>query len=154
MEQKTQEVKNEEKIIRILSTDMEGRMKVYSGLTKIKGISWSLSNAICKILKIDKNRKIGSLDEKEISTLTEFIKNPKLPSFLFNRKMDFETGEDKHLIGADLELRKEFDIKRLKKIKTYKGYRHGAKLPLRGQRTKGNFRRNKAKGVGIKKKGK
>ena len=68
--------------------------------------------------------------------------------------MDFETGEDKHLIGADLELRKEFDIKRLKKIKTYKGYRHGAKLPLRGQRTKGNFRRNKAKGVGIKKKGK
>ena len=155
MEQKTQpEIKNEEKIIRILSTDVEGRMKIYSALTKIKGVSWGFSNAVCKILKIDKNRKIGSLNDKEMNSIVEFIKNPKLPSFLFNRKVDFETGENKHLIGADLELRKEFDIKRLKKIKSYKGYRHASGLPLRGQRTRGNFRRNKAKGVGIKKKSK
>ena len=152
-EQKMQiEDKNEERMIRILSTDIEGKMKIFPGLTKVKGISWSLSNAVCKVLKIDKNRKIGSLTDEEIKKIIDFIKNLKVPAFLFNRRSDFETGENKHLTGSDLELRKEFDIKRLKKIKSYRGYRHGAKLPLRGQRTRGNFRRNKAKGVGIKKK--
>jgi len=144
----------EEKIVRILSKDIEGRMKLYPGLTKIKGVSWTLSNAICKVLKIDKDRKIGSLTKEEISKISEFIKNPKLPSYLHNRRSDFETGEDKHLTGGDLELRKDFDIKRLKKIKSYKGYRHMSGLPLRGQRTRSNFRKNKGKRVGIKKKDK
>ena len=144
----------EEKIVRILSKDIEGRMKLYPGLTKIKGVSWTLSNAICKVLKMDKDRKIGSLTKEEISKISEFIKNPKLPSYLHNRRSDFETGEDKHLTGGDLELRKDFDIKRLKKIKSYKGYRHMSGLPLRGQRTRSNFRKNKGKRVGIKKKDK
>jgi len=144
----------EEKIVRILSKDIEGRMKLYPGLTKIKGVSWTLSNAICKVLKMDKDRKIGSLTKEEILKISEFIKNPKLPSYLHNRRSDFETGEDKHLTGGDLELRKDFDIKRLKKIKSYKGYRHMSGLPLRGQRTRSNFRKNKGKRVGIKKKDK
>ena len=145
---------SEERMVRILSKDIEGSMKVYPGLTKIKGISWSLSNAVCKILKIDKNRKIGSLTKEEVMKISEFVKNPKIPEHIFNRRQDFETGENKHLTGSGLELQKEFDIKRLKKIKSYKGFRHMSGLPLRGQRTKSNFRRNKAKGAGIKKKGK
>jgi len=153
MEQKTeQEQKYDERIIRIHSKDIEGKMKIYSGLTRIKGISWSLSNAICKLLKIDKNRKIGSLTNEEIKKITEFIKNADFPKHLVNRRADFETGKDKHLTGVDLELRKDFDIKRLKKIKSYRGYRHMAGLPTRGQRTKSHFRKNKSKGVGIKKK--
>jgi len=142
----------EERMIRIFSQDIEGKMKVYAGLTKIKGVSWGLSNAVCKILKIDKKRTIGSLNKQEIAQISEFLKNLKVPSFLTNRRQDFETGEDKHLIGADLDLQKEFDIKRLKKIKSYKGFRHASGLPLRGQRTRSNFRKNRKKGVGIKKK--
>jgi small subunit ribosomal protein S13 len=53
-----------------------------------------------------------------------------------------------------LELQKEFDIKRLKKIKSYRGFRHMSGLPCRGQRTKSNFRKNRRKGAGIKKKNK
>jgi small subunit ribosomal protein S13 len=146
--------KEDERMVRILSTDIEGRMKIFPGLTKIKGISWSFSNAVCKVLKIDKDRKIGSLNDGEIKQILEFVKNPKVPKFALNRRVDFETGEDKHLMGVDLELQNEFDIKRLKKIKSYKGLRHAIKLPLRGQRTRGNFRKNRAKGVGIKKKSK
>lgn len=146
--------KDEERIIRILSTDIEGKMKIFPALTKIKGISWSFSNAICKILKIDKNRKIGSLSPEETKRILEFIKNPSVPEFILNRRIDFETGENKHIIGIELELRNEFDIKRFKKIKSYKGFRHMSKLPVRGQRTRGNFRKNRAKGVGIKKKSK
>ena len=142
------------KVVRILSRDVDGSMNLYSGLAKIKGVSWSLSNATCKILKIDKRKKIGSLTESEIKKISEFLKNPSIPVFLKNRRSDFETGEDKHLVGTDLELRKEFDIKKLKKIKSYRGYRHASNLPLRGQRTKSNFRKNRSKGAGIKKKGK
>jgi ribosomal protein S13 len=144
----------EGKIIRILSQDIEGKMKIYPGLTKIKGISWSISNAICKKLKIDKNKKIGDLTNEDIKEISEFIKSPEFPEKIINRKRDLETGKNKHLIGNDLELQNEFDIKRLKKIKNYKGYRHIAGLPVRGQKTKGHFRKNKSKGVGIKKKSK
>ena len=142
----------EDRVVRIMSKDMEGKTKVYSGLAKIKGISWSMSNAICNSLKIDKNRKIGSLTEEEMKKISDFVKNPKVPSFLLNRRKDFETGENKHLQGSDLELKQEFDIKRLKKIKSYRGLRHMSNLPSRGQRTRSNFRKNRRRGSGIKKK--
>jgi len=155
MEQKMQTNKEmEERVVRILSKDVEGKMTLYSGLTKIKGVSWTLSNAVCKLLNLDKKRKIGSLTPEEIDKISKFLKNPPIPTYLFNRRDDFETGESKHLTGSDLELQKEFDIKRLKKIKSYKGFRHTSGLPLRGQRTKSNFRRNRKKGSGIKKKNK
>lgn len=151
MEQK-QEQKHEDRIVRILAKDIEGNMSVYSGLATIKGISWAMSNAICNILKIDKRKKIGSLTNEEIKKITEFMKTPDIPEYLKNRRKDFEGGGNKHIIGSELELRKEFDIKRLKKIKSYRGLRHSVGLPLRGQRTRSHFRKNRARGVGIKKK--
>ncbi len=153
-EEKSQEKEYKERIVRILSKDIEGGMRVYAGLAKIKGISWAISNAICKALGIDKKRKIGSLTDEEVQKITEFAKNPQVPTHILNRRKDFETGEDKHLTGSDLELQKEFDIKRLKKIKSYRGFRHATGLPLRGQRTRSNFRKNRSKGAGIKKKNK
>ena len=144
--------KEEGRIVRILSKDIEGNYGVYTGLTKVRGVSWGISNAICRALKIDKKRKISSLTNEEIEKISKFIKNPIFPAYLFNRQKDFETNENKHLIGADLELQTEFDIKRLKKIKSYRGLRHSLGQPTRGQRTKGHFRKNKSKGVGIKKK--
>lgn len=147
-----QDKAHDDKIVRILSKDIEGKMSLYSGLTKIKGISWSLANAACKKLGIAKNRKIGSLTEEELKKIITFLKNPDVPEYILNRRVDFETGESKHVTGSDLELRHDFDIKRLKKIKSYRGLRHTSGLPLRGQRTKGHFRRNRAKSTGVKKK--
>lgn len=145
---------NENRMVRILSKDIEGRTKLYSGLTKIKGVSWTLSNAACQILKLDKDKKIGSLTADEIAKISDFLKNPDVPGYILNRRKDLKSGEDKHLIGGDLELTIEFDIKRLKKIKSYRGIRHILGLPCRGQRTKSNFRRFRRKGAGIKKKNK
>ncbi|HTY44360.1 MAG TPA: 30S ribosomal protein S13 [Patescibacteria group bacterium] len=142
------------RIVRILSKDIEGNMALYAGLAKIKGISWAFSNAICISLGLDKNRKIDSLSEQDIKKISDFVKKPQIPHHLLNRQKDRETGEDRHFIGVDLDLMKEFDIKRLKQIKNYRGIRHTLGLPLRGQRTKANFRRNRNRGVGIKKKGK
>lgn len=149
---KPQEEKREDRLVRIMSNDIEGKMMVYPGLTKIKGVSWSLSNAICKILKIDKKKRVGMLTKEEIDRIANFLKNPKVPSYLVNRRKDLDSGEDKHLTGSNLELQKEFDIKRLKKIKSYRGIRHTAGQPVRGQRTKSHFRVNRRKGSGIKRK--
>ena len=58
-----------------------------------------------------------------------------------------DSGYDKHTVGPQLKLKKEFDIRRMKKTKSYKGMRHAVGLPVRGQRTKGHFRKGKAVGV-------
>ncbi len=147
-----EEKKYDEKLVRILAKDIDGGLNVYVGLTKIKGISWSMSNAICKLLKLDKKKKIVDLTKEEIEKINEFVKSPKVPLFLLNRNVDFETGVNRHLIGTTLELQKEMDIGRLKKIKSYKGLRHSTGLPLRGQRTRSHFRTNRRKSVGIKRK--
>jgi small subunit ribosomal protein S13 len=154
MEKEKKEVKKEERreesLIRILSTDIPGNKRTYAGLTRIKGVSWSFSNAVCRALKIDKNKTIDSLSKQEIEAISAFLKNPKLPDFLVNRRKDRETGSSVHLIGSDLDLNKEFDIKRLKKIRSYRGLRHALGQPSRGQRTRSHFRtRGKKKAVGV-----
>jgi len=139
-------------IVRILDTDLDGNKKIYNSLRKIKGGSFMISNFICNNLNIDKNRKIGSLTEKEVETIESLMKDYKrIPSWLLNRRNDYDTGEDVHLVTSKLKLRKEFDIKRLKKIKSYRGMRHAFGLPVRGQRTKGHFRKGKSMGVQKKK---
>ncbi len=149
---KMEDKKADERLVRIFSKDIEGNKNLYVGLTKIKGVSWAISNAICKKMNLDKSKKIGTLTNKEAEEITKFMGNMNLPKNLINRRKDFETGEDRHVLGSDLELKKEFDIKRLKKIKSYRGLRHTLGQPTRGQKTKAHFRTNRRKGAGIKKK--
>ena len=141
------------RIIRLMQTDISGEKQLYVGLTSIKGVSWSFSNALCNKLGFDKKRRIESLNSEEIKKIEEFIKNPNLPNFLLNRRKDLDTGKDLHLIGTDLDLGREFDIKRLKKIRSYRGLRHALGQPVRGQRTRSHFRQ-KGKAVGVLKKAK
>jgi len=149
--------KEEETIIRILGTDMPGGINIYAGLARVKGVSFALANAVCHISGVNKNKKVQDLDENDIKKISEIIQNSNFPVFLMNRRFDFETGEDKHLITSTLDLRKEFDIKRLRKIKCYKGSRHARGLPVRGQRTRSHFRKrskNRVVGVSTKSRGK
>lgn len=147
-ETKAREIKKEMKeLIRIAATDIPVSLTIYAGLTRIKGISWAMSNAICYALKIDKKREVSDLSYKEIGTIEAFIKEPKLPEWILNRRKDIETGISKHLIITDLDLQREFDIRRLRKIRSYKGVRHALGLPVRGQRTRAHFRKGRAVGV-------
>ena len=142
-------------LVRIMGRDILGSKKLLSGLTNITGVSWSFANGICKVLGLDKNLLINDLSDEQISYIEDFISNPSLPSFMLNRQKDFDDGLNKHISSEDIKLRKEFDIKRLKKIKSYKGVRHSLGQPVRGQRTKSHFRTNRKKSgaVGVKKKG-
>lgn len=148
----TEQKKEIASIVRIMQTDVPGNKKLLVGLTYIKGISWTISNAVCKILNLDPNKKFFELNEDEIGRLTEFLKNLKLPVFLVNRRKDFETGKDLHLLTTNLEMTREFDVRRLKKIRSYRGLRHALGQPTRGQRTRSHFRSKgkKKSGRGIK----
>ncbi|MDP4039099.1 MAG: 30S ribosomal protein S13 [Candidatus Pacearchaeota archaeon] len=151
--QKKNQNKEEEAdiLVRISGQDIGGNKNIYVGLTKIRGVSWSLSNAVCKKTGINKVSKIAELDKNQIEEIEKFLEDAKVFEFLKNRRNDLETGESKHLLSNDLDMKKEFDIKRLKQIKSYRGIRHSFKLPVRGQRTRSNFRRSGI-AVGVKKK--
>jgi len=71
MKAKTQKKLEEGTLIRILATDIPGGMPIYSGLSRIKGVSWSFSNAICRVLGMDKEKKVENLIEEEIKNLKE-----------------------------------------------------------------------------------
>ncbi|MBS3093579.1 30S ribosomal protein S13 [Candidatus Pacearchaeota archaeon] len=138
-------------IVRIMQTDIPGNKRTLAGLTYIKGVSWSISNAMCKLLQLDPMKKIGDLSEVEIKRIFQFLENPQLPLFLMNRRKDIETGSDFHLITTKLDMTKEFDIRRLKKIRSYRGLRHATGQPTRGQRTRSHFRTRGKKAAGMKK---
>jgi len=142
-------------IVRIATTDLEGNKPIYNALQKIKGVSYNFANAICIKGDIDKTKKTGTLTKEEIAKIEDIIKEPiknHIPSWLLNRRSDYEDNKDKHLVAATLKFQKESDIKRLMKIKSYRGLRHAVGLPVRGQRTRSNFRRNKGKVLGVKRK--
>ncbi len=149
------EKKEFKELVRIMDADIVGTKPLYHALRRVYGVSYTFSNAVCLISGIDRNTKVGELSEDEVKKIEGIIKNPLkngIPTWLVNRRKDYDSGEDKHLSTSDLKLAKEFDIKRLRKIKCYRGTRHSAGLPVRGQRTKSNFRRNKGKTTGVKKK--
>ena len=151
-EQSNQELKY---FVRIANTDLDGSKPICHSLTKIKGISFMFSNAICNAAGIEKTKKTGYLTDEETLKIDGVIKDPlkfKLPLWLFNRQRDPEDNTNKHLTGSTLTFTQDNDIKMMKKIRSYKGIRHSLGLPVRGQRTRSNFRRNKGKVMGVKKK--
>ncbi len=141
-------------IVRVDKTDLVGEKPLYLGLQKIKGIGENFARAICTLTKISYMKQVGVLSEKDVKVLETVIEDPVkagIPKHFLNRLNDYETGENEHLFLADLDYKKDQDIKRQKKLKSNIGLRHQWRLPLRGQRTKSNFRPNKGKGTAVKK---
>ena len=135
------------RIVRIMTTDIDGSLNVERALRKVKGISFMFSKSVCTATGMDPRKKVGTLSENEIKTLEAFIKNPQLPAWMQNRRKDPETGETTHLTMAMLDLKKRDDINMLRKMRAYKGIRHELGQPVRGQRTRSSFRTSKSVGV-------
>lgn len=137
-------------ITRIVNTDLDGAQKVGYALSRVKGIGNRLANVIVQKAEIDPNIRLGFLPEADIKKIEDMIKNPvkySLPNWLLNRPKDRETGKDTHLVGADLILQIKSDIDQMKRIKSWKGFRHSHGLKVRGQRTRTTGRKAKAMGV-------
>lgn len=147
-------------ILRIADRDVAGNLPVFYAISRVRGVGFMLANAIVNALNINKDMKIGNLSAEDIKKIEDAMRNPhkyNIPAWLYNRRKDIEDGEDKHLISSDLELAKKFDIRRLRKIKCYRGMRHARgdkklKVRVRGQRTRTTGRTGKTIGVQRKKK--
>lgn len=141
-------------LVRIANTDLKGEKPIAGALRNIKGINFQFANAVCNLANVNKTKKTGDLSDEEINKLNSVVNSSEeIPSWMVNRRKDPEDNKDKHIITTDLLFTKDNDIKKMKKIKCYKGIRHSSGLPVRGQRTKSNFRRSKGKVVGVRKKG-
>ena len=136
-------------LVRISRKDVDGNKKIEQALTEIKGVGLSLSRSICLTLGLNLEEQIGYTSEEDIAKIEELLENPKeygIPDWMLNRRNDYETGDDLHLIESDLDMTLRDDLNRMRKTRSYKGRRHEVGLPVRGQRTKSTFRHSSTVG--------
>jgi small subunit ribosomal protein S13 len=90
-------------------------------LTYIYGIGPTRSKTILKEANVDESVRVKDLTDEQVNAIRQIV--------------------DKQY-RVEGELRREVlgNIKRLKEVKAYRGLRHIARLPGRGQRTKTNSR--------------
>lgn len=138
-------------LVRLSGTDLDGDKPIAKAILGIKGIGWSMSNAICKVGGFDPEEKLKDFDEAKTAKIEQIIKDPikfGIPIFMINRNRDVETGKDMHMTGSDLDVATRFDVQRFVDLKTYRGWRHMLGQPVRGQRTRSKFR-EKGRVVGV-----
>lgn len=151
--EKFPEKKRMQNVVRLGETNLDGSKRLEHALLGIRGISFSLANAISHLSGIGK-KKVGDMSEDEIKRVEAMIidlQRHKIPQWMLNRRKDMETGKDIHLSVSQLQLRNKLDIDAQKKIKSYRGVRHITGLPVRGQRTRSSFRKGGTVGVARKK---
>ncbi|MFZ8792561.1 MAG: 30S ribosomal protein S13 [Acidilobaceae archaeon] len=125
-------------VVRIANVDIDGELPLEYGLTKIRGVGPRIARACIVRLGLDPRMRVGYLSDEDVSRIEEFLKDPTkfgVPAWLLNRRKDYETGEDGHLIGSELILAARQDIEREIRIKSWRGIRHSLGLKVRGQRT-------------------
>lgn len=147
------QAKRPQQIIRFAETTVDGMMPVERAIRKVRGVSFMLGNAIVRQSGL-RGRRLVDLSDAEIKRLEEMIQSPGqagIPSWLTNRRRDPAGGDDHHLSASRLELITKTDINEMKKLRSYRGLRHAYGLPVRGQRTRGSFRKGKTVGVSKKK---
>jgi len=141
-------------IVRITGTDIKGDKNILYSLSRVRGIGIMFSHALLHVAGIKPTRKAGTLTDDEVKQLEEIVSDPakyNIPSWMLNRRQDYTTGEDKHVVSNDLIMFLREDIMRLRKIRAYRGIRHERGLKSRGQRTKSTGRRGSIVGVQKKK---
>jgi len=136
-------------IVRIANTDLDGEKKVVHALTAVKGVGNRVAEVLVNRTGISRYEKIGNLSDEDIEKLERHLLelSDDTPGWLLNKQRDIWTGEDLHILGSDLDMRKQEDINILKKIRCYRGIRHEKGQKVRGQRTKAHGRTGLTVGV-------
>ncbi|BFI76414.1 30S ribosomal protein S13 [Sulfurisphaera ohwakuensis] len=137
-------------IVRLFGQDVDGTMKVPYALAMVKGIGYNTARAIVFKLGLDKDRRLGELSDEDIKKIENYLTDKKIlevPNWMYNRRKDYESGIDMHLVTSDLIFYVRNDIEREKKIKSWRGVRHSLGLKVRGQRTRTTGRTGVTVGV-------
>ena len=141
-------------ILRILNTNIDGRVKVMYALTSIKGIGRRFANIVLRKAEVDLKKRAGELTPEEVDKVVAVINNPlayNIPQWFLNRQKDIHTGQYKQIVANNLQAALREDINDLKKMRAHRGYRHHWGVRVRGQHTKTTGRHGKMLGVVSKK---
>ncbi|KAI8973472.1 ribosomal protein S13/S18-domain-containing protein [Mycotypha africana] len=141
-------------IIRLLNTNVDGRVKIQIALTSIKGVGRRFANIACKKADVDLTKRAGELSSEELERIVTILQNPaqyKIPTWFLNRQKDIIDGKSSQIISNVLDTKYREDLERLKKIRNHRGLRHYWGIRVRGQHTKTTGRRGRTVGVSKKK---
>jgi small subunit ribosomal protein S13 len=115
---------------RISGVTIPAEKQVWVALTYVYGIGPKSADDILAKAKVERTARVKDLTDGEVARIQDVI------------NADFVVeGELQRLVSGNL--------KRLKDIKAYRGIRHAAGLPSRGQRTKTNARTRRGKKVTV-----
>lgn len=109
---------------RIAGVDLPKSERIEIGLTRIFGIGRSVSRKILDEAQVNPDTRVKDLKDDDAVKLRAII-------------------ERDYRVEGDLRRDVGMSIKRLQDIGSYRGLRHRASLPVRGQRTKTNARTRK-----------
>lgn len=112
---------------RIKGVDIPGEKRIEASLRYIYGIGPTLSRKVLEISGISPDTRAKNLTDEDIAKINSAIAKIELPV----------EGELKRLVNQN--------VRRLQEIRSYRGSRHAAGLPVRGQRTRTNSRTRKGK---------
>ncbi len=115
---------------RISGIVIPAEKQVQIALTYIYGIGPKHSSSILAAAKIEPTTRVKDLTEAEEQKLRDII-------------------DQNYVTEGDLGRLVANNIKRLKDVNAYRGLRHKAGLPTRGQRTRTNARTRKGKAVAV-----
>jgi len=115
---------------RISGVTIPSEKQVQIALTYVYGIGLKTSQDILVAAKVDPIVRVKNLTDAEVSRIQDVI-------------------NDKYTVEGELQRIVSGNIKRLKDINAYRGLRHKANLPVRGQRTKTNARTRRGKKITV-----
>ena len=107
---------------RIKGVDIPNNKRIEIALTYIYGVGTSLSTKVLNDAGINVNKRAGELSNDELGLIRDQL--------------------DKYTIEGDLRREINMNIKTKMEINSYEGTRHKKGLPVRGQRTNRNARKN------------
>ena len=107
---------------RIAGVNVPDKKRLPIALSYVHGIGKPTALKICKKLGLDLQMRMGDASEDILNQI----------------RSEIEKGG--YLIEGDLRREVSINIKRLQDMRCYRGLRHRAGLPVRGQRTKTNAR--------------
>ena len=111
---------------RISGVTIPTEKQVWIALTYVYGIGRKTAYDILEKAKVESTVRVKNLTDAEIARIQDVI----------NNDVQVEGDLQRQVVG---------NIKRLKEIRAYRGMRHQANLPSRGQRTKTNARTRRGK---------
>ncbi len=111
---------------RISGVTIPNEKQVQIALTYVYGIGRKTAVDILNEAKVEPTVRVKDLTDAEVSRIQDII-------------------NERHTVEGDLHRIVVGNIKRLKDINAYRGLRHKANLPSRGQRTKTNARTRRGK---------